>query len=140
MPIPEQLGERLEAALARDHRARAALGLERQVEILERLLRRRGVDARGERGVELALLLDALEDRGAALGELAEVLRAIADVAKLDFVEAARGFLAIAGDEGKGVAFVEERERAGDLLRGERQFAGDRGDNIRRHRCSGVRR
>src|SRR4051812_43047090 len=118
---PQQLREGLETTLARDHGARAALGLVREIEILERLLGVGGIDARFQRVVELALFFDALENRDAAFAELAEVLRAIANIAELNFVETAGGFLTVAGDEWKGVAFVEERERSGDLLRGERE-------------------
>src|SRR5262249_34342818 len=111
-------------------------GLEREIEILERLLGRRGVDARGQLGIELALFFDALENRGAALAELAEVLRAIADVAQLKLVEPAGGFLSIAGDEWERVAFVEERERALHLTRREAELVGDdRVEILRRHCC-----
>ena len=78
--------------------------------------------ARAQLGVELALLVDGLQDRGAALLQLAQVLRALADVAQLHLVEAAGGFLAVAGDERQRVAFVEQRERAGDLARREREL------------------
>jgi hypothetical protein len=115
---PEQLGQRLEAALARYRRAGTAFGPVRKVEVLERLLRLGPVDRGSQRVIELALALDTLEDRRAALVELREVLRAVAHVAELDFVEAAGDFLPVAGDEGEGVALAEEREGVGDLLRG----------------------
>src|SRR5262249_30648581 len=78
---PEKIRQRLEAAFACDHRPRAALRLEREIEILERLLRFGRSDARGEIGIELALLGDAREIHGATFAELAQVLRAIADIA-----------------------------------------------------------
>ena len=104
---PEQLGERLESAFARDRGAGAAFGFVGEVQVLERLLRLRRVDGGFERVVEFALFVDALEDRGAAFVELREILRAVAHVAELDFVEPAGDFLTVAGDEGKGVAFAE---------------------------------
>jgi hypothetical protein len=122
---PQQLGERLEAALARDHRPRAALRLEREVQVLERLLRGRGREPRPQRVGELPLLLHRLHDRRAALLELAQVLRAIAHVAELHLVEAARGLLAVAGDERERVPLVEEGERLRHLARREGELGAD---------------
>ena len=66
--------ERLEARLARDLRLRAALRLVGQVEIFEPRLGLRGVDRRRQLRRQLALLVDALQDRGAPLVELAQVV------------------------------------------------------------------
>ena len=128
---PERVGQRLEPALARDRRARAALRLVRQVEVLERLLRRHGVELRRQLGRELALLLDGLADGRAAVGQLAQVLGALLDGAELRLVEPARGLLAIAGDERKRVALVEQGEGAGDVAWRERELGGDGGGELR---------
>jgi hypothetical protein len=72
--IGEQLvGQRLEAGLAGDHALGAALLLVRQVEVFQFLLGGRRVDRGGQLGRQLALLLDALEHRGAAVFQLAQV-------------------------------------------------------------------
>ena len=114
------------------------LRLEREIEILELLLRLRRINASGERRLELALLFDALENRDAAFGKFAKILRAIADVvAELDFVETARCFFAVARDEGKRVAFVEQRGRPELAAVRVRKLAGNRGNEVLRHQ-SGV--
>ena len=124
------------AALAGDGGAVAALRSTGEVKVLEGLLRRSVVDRASEGVVEFALVVNALEDGGAALVELSEVLRAVAYVAELDFVEAGGRFLPIPGDERESVAFGEEGESARDLLRGERQLAGDGGDDLRRRHAA----
>ncbi len=69
----QQIGQRLKAGLAGDLRAGAALGLERQVDVLEAGLGLRGHDLCFERLVEFALGADALEHRRAALLQLPQV-------------------------------------------------------------------
>ncbi|MNY12607.1 hypothetical protein D3C86_1456970 [compost metagenome] len=44
---------------------------------------------------------------------------------QLGVVQAAGDFLAVAGDEGHGRAFIEQRHGGGDLLRAHAQFFGD---------------
>jgi hypothetical protein len=46
-------------------------------------------------------------------------------VTQLLFVQCARGFLAIARDEGDGVAVIEQADGRGDLFRPHTQFGGD---------------
>jgi hypothetical protein len=58
-------------------------------------------------GRHLALFLDRLDDRRAALLELAQVAQALLEQAQLDVVEPAGGFLAVARDERHGGAFIE---------------------------------
>jgi hypothetical protein len=77
------------------------------------------LDLFGELGRELALGLDCFQDRGLALGELAEFGDAKLNFADLLFVESAGLVLAIAGDEGDRVAFIEQLERAFDVRRGQ---------------------
>src|SRR5690606_14583864 len=123
---------RLEPALARDRRPRATLRAVRQVEILERLLRLGRADPRLQLRCQLLLLRDRLQDRRAALLQLAQVLRAVPHFAALELVEAARRLLAVARDERQCVAVVEEGERRRHLARGDRQLVGDLLDQVLR--------
>ena len=126
---PDRVGERLEPTLARDDRPRSPLRLEGKVEILERLLRGDHVEPRRELGGHLALLVDRLADGDAAVAELAEILRALLNGAKLRLVETAGRLLSVAGDEGQRVALGKHLEGGGDLpgLEGEllRNGGGD---------------
>ena len=69
----QQLGERLEAGLPGDLGLGAALRLERQIDVFQAPLAVGGQDRGLERGVELALLADRLEDGGAPLLQLAQI-------------------------------------------------------------------
>ena len=109
------VGQRLDAGLAGDLGLGAALLLEGQVEVFEALLGLGVLDGFAQRRVELALLGDTVDHRGAALLELAQVAEAFFEVAQLGVVEAAGDFLAVAGDEGHRRAFVEELHRSDDL-------------------------
>ena len=71
----QQLGQRLEAGFLGDLGLGAALRLERQIDVFQPSLAVGGEDRRFQRGVELALLADRIEDGGAALLELAQIVR-----------------------------------------------------------------
>jgi hypothetical protein len=129
----ELVGQRLDAGLARHLALGAALGLVGQIKVFQLLLGRRGIDGGAQLGCQLALLLDALQHRGAALLELAQVRQARLELAQLDVVEAVGRLLAVARDEGHGGAPVEQfdgglhlvladldlgRELANDFLHG----------------------
>jgi hypothetical protein len=62
---------------------------------------------------------------GAARFEVAQILKALGEAADLLFVEAAGGFLAVAGDEGHGIAGVEQRNGADRLFEAEAEFGGE---------------
>ena len=115
--LEDAQGERLEPALAGDGGARAALGLERQVEILERRLGLAGADLFFELGRELALLLDRGEDRLASLLELQQVGAALLDGADLHLVETAGRLFAVARDEGDGRPLGEQLDDSGNVAR-----------------------
>ena len=66
---------------------------------------------------QLALLLDRGQDRRAALFQFAQIAQALFQQAQLDVVQAAGRFLAVAGDEGHGGAFVQQGDGGGDLGR-----------------------
>ena len=116
----QRRGERLEAGFPRDLRLRPPLGLVGQVQIFEPRLGIRGGDRPVQLGRELALLLDALADRGAPLVELAKVVQPFLERAELGVVESAGGFLPVARDERNGGPGVEERD--GGLGLGRREW------------------
>jgi signal transduction histidine kinase len=117
--------ERLEAGFAGDLRARAALRLVRQIEIFEHLLAVGRVDRGAQLVGQLALFVDARQDRRAAILELAQIQQAFLELAQLRVVQIARHFLAVPGNERNGRAFVEELHRRRDLARLDGQFGGD---------------
>ena len=128
--VPDQVREWLEPPLARDDRPGAALRLEGKVKVLERLLRRHGVELRAELRRQLALLVDGLPDCGSPFAELPQVFGPLLDGAQLCLVEPAGGFLAIPCDKGKGVALGEQLEGAGHLADGERELLRQRDGDL----------
>ena len=133
--IGEQaIGQWLQPGLARDLRAGAALLLVRQVQVLQPRLAVGGLDLGAQFVGQLALLVDARQDRGAALLHLAQVGQAHFEVAQLGVVEAAGDFLAVARDERHGRALVEQAD-GGDHLRGLRaDLPGDGLGDLARER------
>jgi hypothetical protein len=113
------------AGFAGDHALGAALGLEGQVQVFQLLLGGRGLDGGAQFRRQLALLVDALEHRGAAVFQLAQVGQAGLQLAQLDVVQAVGGLLAVAGDEGHGGAAVEQVDGGLDLGRPGLQLGGD---------------
>ena len=75
--------------------------------------------------VELALRTDRLEDRGAALLELAQVAQPLLERAQLRVVETAGRLLAVAGDERHGRAAVEQPDRGAHLAGGRLKLLRD---------------
>ena len=78
-----------------------------------------------QRGIELALLADRIEDGGAALFEFAQIVQALFQRAQLRVVERAGGFLAVSRDERNRRAAVEQRHRRLDLLLADPKFFRD---------------
>ena len=71
---------------------------------------------RFQRGIQLALLANGVEDRLAPLLELAQIGQALFQSAQLRIVEGAGQLLAVAGDERDRCAAVEQRYRRLHLL------------------------
>ena len=136
---PEQLRQRLEPALPRDHRARTTLGLVRQVQIFELGLGGHAEDLLLELRRELALLLDLGEHALASGLELDQVGATLLDVPDLHLVEAARRFFAIARDEGHRGALGQELDHRGYRHRRQRELGGDRRNGIERRSGNGHR-
>ena len=94
-----------------------------------------------ERGVELALLADRIEDRPAPVFELAQIGEARLQRAQLRVVERAGRLLPVAGDERHGRTFVQKPDRGGDLSGLDVQLLGDAfGDGFHGSRISSVGR
>ena len=87
-------------------------------------------------GVSLPCSSMLFSDRGAPILELAQVGQPLFERAQLRVVEAAGGFLAIAGDEGDGGLVVEQGDRRVHLGHTNVQFVsdalGDGGHDVRR--------
>src|SRR3546814_349583 len=89
-----------------------------------------GFDIGAQFVAQLALLVDAGEDRGAPVFQLAQVCQACFEVAQLGVVEAAGDFLAVARDERHGRAFVEQRDGGFDLGGAGADLVGDGGGDL----------
>ena len=115
--VEQRIRQRLKPRLFRDHRLRAPLRLVGQIDVFEPRLRIRHHDLRLEHIVELALLADRVEDRGAALLQLAEVAEPLLQRAELRVVEHAGHLFAVARDEGHRRAAVQKLDGRLNLLR-----------------------
>ena len=126
----QQFGQRREAGLPGDLGLGAALRLERQIDVFQASLAVGGQDRGFQRGIELALLADRIEDRGAALLELAQIGQALFQLAQLRVVERAGRLLAVARNERHRCAAVEQRNRRLDLLLAHAELFGDLSMNV----------
>ena len=81
--------------------------------------------ARASSSRQLALGADRIDDRLAAILQLAQIDQAFGQLAQLGIVQAARRFLAVARHEGHGGAFVEQGDGGRHLLRLGADFIGD---------------
>ena len=105
-------GEGLKPAFAGDHGARAALGAERQIDVLECGNRLGLIDAGGQLVGEQPALLQRFEDRAASGVQLGETREIVAHRGDLHLVELPRGLLAVAGDERhRGAALDQPGDR-----------------------------
>ena len=111
--------QRLNAFFLGDHRAGAALLLIRAIDVLQFGERRGGGELLFQLIRHLALLRDGRGNRLAALIQSAQIIQPFADLAQLLVVHRAGHFLAVPGDEGDGVALVDQRyDPADDRGRG----------------------
>ena len=121
--VEDQVGQRLEAALAGDAGARAPLLLVGRVEVFQLGLGRGGLELGLEFGRQLALFRNTGDNGSTALVEGAGVFERLDDGAQLFLVEAAGHFLAVAGDKGQRVARVEQLDGGADASRARCQAA-----------------
>ncbi len=131
--VEQRIGQRLQPGLAGDLRLGAALLLVGQIEVFEALLGVGILDVGAQLGRQLALFVDAGEDRRTALLQFAQVAQALFEVAQLGVVEIVGDFLAVAGDEGHGGAFVEQLDSGDDLGGTNAEFLGDAMFDGRQH-------
>ena len=120
----EREGERLESFFFGDGCARAALGLIRAVDILKGGKGRGLVDSFRQLLGELALLFNGFLDCIAPLLQPAQILKALGESAQGRVVHRAVQFLAVAGDEGNGVALVDELDDIIDMALFAAKLAG----------------
>ena len=123
--VEQRIGQLAKTGFQGDLALGAALLLVRQIQVFETGLGVGEVDLTLELGRQLALFLDAGEDRHATLVQLAQVAQALFQVAQLGVVEATGHFFTVTGDEGHGGAFIEQGHSGGNLLRAHAQFIGD---------------
>ena len=123
--LQQRQRQRLDAGFAGDLRLGAAFLLVGQVEVFEALLGFGILDLGFEFRRQLALFLDAGQHADPALFEIAQVDQALFEIAQLGVVQFAGDFLAIAGDEGHGGAFVEQLDGGRDLRRTDAEFNGN---------------
>ncbi len=138
----QQVGERFQPRFARDLGLGAALGLERQIEIFQPRLGIRRLDLLAHRRRQLALLVDALEDRGAAILHLAQVFEPLVERAQLYVVKPAGRLLAVARHERHRRSAIEQVDGGDDLRLAHVQFlrdAGSNGWNRQRNTCATER-
>ena len=131
----DHIGERLQTCLAgllRTGHALFAVGL---VEVLDALELRGLANLLLELGRELALGVDEQDDIVFALLKIAQVGQALVERAQGDVVHAARGLLAVARDEGDGVALVDELDGRFDIGGLKVELAGKLGDKIHGTPC-----
>jgi hypothetical protein len=108
--------QRFQARLPGDLAFGAPPGLVRQVQILEPGLGVRLPDVPLQLRSQLVLSGDAFEDGAAAVLQLAQVAQALFQGAHRGIVQAPGRFLAVAGDERHGGAFVQQGHRGRHLL------------------------
>ena len=123
--VQQRVGERFQAGLAGDLRARAALGLVRQVEVFQAGFGVRLLDRFFQFRCQLFLLGDAFEDGFAPFLQLAQVAQPLFQRAQLGVIQAAGHFFTIPGDEGHRGAFVQQGHGGRDLPGLGVDFLGD---------------
>ena len=129
--VGEQLvGQRLQAGFAGDHALGAPAWLVGQIDVFQLLLGGCAFHGRAQLGCELALLVDALHHRGAALFEFTQVTEAGLEVTQLGVVEVVGGFLAVAGNEGHRGTTIQQLHGCIHLGRPNLQFGGQLQKNL----------
>ena len=128
----QQFGQWLQPCFAGDLRLRAALRLVGQVDVFEPGLGVGRHDLLPERVVELALPADGLQDRGAALVQLAQVMEPFLERPELGVVEGAGHLLAVAGDERHRGPAVEQLHGRRDLALPDPELGRDPATDRRR--------
>jgi hypothetical protein len=82
-------------------------------------------NGRFERGIQLALLADGIENRNTTFFQLAQIIQPLLQRAQLRIVEHTSNFLAVSRNERNSGAAVEQRHRRLDLLFANAEFFRD---------------
>ena len=113
--VQQCFGQRRNTGFAGDLGLGAALLLVRQIEVFQALLgfgvQNLGLQFRGH----FPLFLDRGQDGAAPVFHLAQIGQALFQCAQLGVIEVVGHFLAVAGDEGHGGAFVKQLDGGDDL-------------------------
>ena len=121
----QRVAQRLQSRLARDLRLGAALRLVGRIQVFQLDLGLRIRDGARQLRRQLALLLDALQHRGAAVLQLAQIAEPLLQLAQLRVVEAAGLLLAVARDERHGRALAQQVHGGRHLADADAQLRGD---------------
>ena len=104
----DDFGERLKSQLAGSLGASFALGLVRQIDVLQRVGIPAVIDAVGEFRSQFVLRLDGLEDGGTALFQLAVVAQPLVNGLDGKVVEVACHLLAVSGYKRNGGSLLQQ--------------------------------
>jgi hypothetical protein len=118
----QQFGQRLEAGLPGNLGLGAAFRLERKIDVFQPPFAVGGQDCRFQRGIELALFTNRIENSCAPLLKFAQIVQALFQGAQLRVVEPTGDFLAVSRNERDRGAAVEQRHRCLDLLFADAKF------------------
>ena len=120
----DEVRQRLQSLLLGNGGARATLRPERREQVFQHGDGQRLFDLRLQRVREQLALLQRFEDGLTSVIELRQLHHAVANAGDCHFIEHARRFLAVSGDEGHGAALGNEFRRRSDLRGFDVQFAG----------------
>ena len=118
------LRKAVQTALTGDGRARAALGTEGAVDILQFGQRGRGGQCCAQLVRQHLLLGKRLFYFHPALIQTAQVFQPLGQLAQQLIIQRACGLLAVTGDKGHGVACVQQLDHRANLLRAQRKLTG----------------
>ena len=107
---PQVQGQGLQSFFTGDHGSGAAFGLIWSVEILQSYRCFRRFDLRPEFFGQLALLFDGRQDRLPAFFQGTQVTKPFIQVSKHLVIQGPVGFLAVSGNKGNGIAFVDQAD------------------------------
>ena len=121
----QKLRQRLQSPLTGNRGAGLSLGAEGAVDIVHLGDGHGTVDGGHDLGGQLALGVDEVLDLLLALFQIAQGGQTLLQSTEDSIVQATRDLLAVTGDEGDGIALVDEGDGLFDLVYGEVEFFGE---------------